>query len=183
WPSGIIVGRITRAFVELFVTLRTTISVIWLLYLRIGSSGPRWIALVPFLSFLITCVLKLQVLREEFGFFGIQITSLLVLNLWENISFMHLWWTVEGLFTPLLFLGYPWSKDVLNSRLSLRLRGLEGVVAFTVTMDFLLLINRLGLVDMGYVGADFTWKRGTNMAVFISKRLDRVLTNLEGKSF
>ncbi|KAL8168307.1 LOW QUALITY PROTEIN: hypothetical protein V2J09_009806 [Rumex salicifolius] len=48
------------------------------------------------------------------------------------------------------------------------------------SLDFLLLINRLGLLDVGYVGADFTWSRGSEASRMVSKRLYRVLTNIEG---
>ncbi|KAL8140086.1 hypothetical protein V2J09_006107 [Rumex salicifolius] len=39
------------------------------------------------------------------------------------------------------------------------------------------LINDIGLLDMGFIGKNFTWSRGVSVDSCISKRLDRVLMN------
>lgn len=36
-------------------------------------------------------------------------------------------------------------------------------------------INSLSLIDMGFSGNEFTWKRGKTKRTFVAKRLDRVL--------
>lgn len=36
-------------------------------------------------------------------------------------------------------------------------------------------INELSLIDMGFKGSKFTWKRGRYESTFVAKRLDRVL--------
>ncbi|KAL8162064.1 hypothetical protein V2J09_013553 [Rumex salicifolius] len=47
----------------------------------------------------------------------------------------------------------------------------------SIFADFILNQN---LVDMGFCGSSFTWKRGISVASRVSKRLNRVLTNLSG---
>ncbi|KAL8171444.1 LOW QUALITY PROTEIN: hypothetical protein V2J09_023248 [Rumex salicifolius] len=42
-------------------------------------------------------------------------------------------------------------------------------------------IRRLNLIDLGFCGSRFTWKRGNSVGSRIEKRLDRVLTNLHGR--
>ena len=36
-------------------------------------------------------------------------------------------------------------------------------------------INEMSLIDMGFSGSQFTWKRGKTESTFVAKRLDRLL--------
>ncbi|XP_019199070.1 PREDICTED: uncharacterized protein LOC109192823 [Ipomoea nil] len=47
--------------------------------------------------------------------------------------------------------------------------------------DFNDWIFRQGLIDLGYEGSKYTWKRGTNTETFKGARLDRALGNLDWK--
>ena len=42
-------------------------------------------------------------------------------------------------------------------------------------------INGLSLIDMGFKGGRFTWRRGRTQSTFIAKRLDRVLCNAQAR--
>ncbi|KAL8140429.1 LOW QUALITY PROTEIN: hypothetical protein V2J09_006450 [Rumex salicifolius] len=41
------------------------------------------------------------------------------------------------------------------------------------------LLDRLGLIDMGFSGSPFTWSRGSGFSSYVAKRLDRVVMNMD----
>ncbi|KAL8143934.1 hypothetical protein V2J09_016966 [Rumex salicifolius] len=49
------------------------------------------------------------------------------------------------------------------------------------SMTFADLVGRLDLIDMGFSGSSYTWNRGPKDAPTVSKRLDRVFTNIQGR--
>ncbi|KAL8142628.1 hypothetical protein V2J09_015660 [Rumex salicifolius] len=48
---------------------------------------------------------------------------------------------------------------------------------------FLDLVNKLGLIDLGFMGMKFTWNRGSDSDNRVAKRLDRVFPNFEARLF
>ncbi|XP_019099585.1 PREDICTED: uncharacterized protein LOC109132431 [Camelina sativa] len=52
---------------------------------------------------------------------------------------------------------------------------------FTDSLEFGAWIDNLSLIDMGFKGSKFTWKRGCEERNFVAKRLDRVLCCANGR--
>ncbi|KAL8138912.1 LOW QUALITY PROTEIN: hypothetical protein V2J09_004913 [Rumex salicifolius] len=55
-------------------------------------------------------------------------------------------------------------------------------ILFSDSLYFSHWISRLNLIDMGFIGTNFTRRRGNDANLRVVKRLDRVLANVEGRT-
>ncbi|KAL8144000.1 hypothetical protein V2J09_017032 [Rumex salicifolius] len=49
------------------------------------------------------------------------------------------------------------------------------------SMEFLRIVNAANLINLGYSGSTFTWRRGSSADRLVDKRLDKGFTNVEGR--